>query len=89
MLHHLNHRCIIVVGVLRVLAKIFWWYLGLSENLGGPLFRVLLHFYVTIFQKTLTHPPCALAMQLRFLNCVLYKYCTTVSETTVVYATVK
>jgi hypothetical protein len=26
----------------------------LSENLGGPLFRAFLHFYVTIFQ---TLPP--------------------------------
>ncbi len=39
---------------------LFRGYLGLSENLGGPLFlpffRVLLHFYVTIF-RTLPPPP--------------------------------
>ncbi len=31
-------------------------YLGLSENLGGPLFRVLLHFYDQICWP-LTPPP--------------------------------
>ncbi len=33
--------------------------LGLSDNLGGPLFRVLLNFYVTIFQSLTSPHRCA------------------------------
>ncbi len=45
-------------GGLRVSAKFFWGgYLGLSENLGRSIFRVLLHFYVTIFGPYPLPPP--------------------------------
>ncbi len=61
-------------GVLGVLANLFLGgYLGLSENLGGPLFLpfgVLLDFHVTI-SWTLPHPAplvCIYAKALYFSN---------------------
>ncbi len=53
----LRHRCTVIGnpggGSLFFLANSFEGYLGLWENRGGGRGRVLLHFYVEVFQKSL------------------------------------